>query len=152
MQGVVEVRPERLQTLYANGLELPYVEFGSSAEPGIKLVFQGEEYWYYRTLPIKGYGAVMAKYIRALHGEGKKLFGTLPIHTHCVATHKLFHLEAGKIAEAINANNFVEAESMLAAHTHFSKTSNALAAAILRLKKDAASTPGFISLIAKLSE
>src|SRR3990172_5705542 len=88
---------------------------------------------------------------RWLHGEGKKLFGTLPIHTHCVATHKLFHLEAGKIAEAINANNFVEAESMLAAHTHFSKTSNALAAAILRLKKDTASTPGFISLIAKLS-
>ena len=31
MQGVVEVRPERLQTLYANGLELPYVEFGGSA-------------------------------------------------------------------------------------------------------------------------
>ena len=72
MQGVVEVRPERLQTLYANGLELPYVEFGSSAEPGIKLIFQGEDYWYYGTLPIKGYGAVMAKYIRGLQGEGKK--------------------------------------------------------------------------------
>jgi hypothetical protein len=69
-----------------------------------------------------------------------------------VATHKLFHQEAGKIAEAINANNLVDADSMLAAHAPFSKTSNALAAAILRLKKDAASSPGFISLIAKLSE
>jgi len=87
-----------------------------------------------------------------LYGEGKRLFGKLPIHAHCVATHKLFHQEAGKIAEAINAKNFVDADSMLATHTPFSETSKALAAAILRLKKDAAGSPGFISLIAKLSE
>ena len=72
MEGVIEVHPSQLETLAADGLELPYVEFASSAEPGMKLLCQGEEYWYYRTLPIKGYGAVMAKYIRALHGEGKK--------------------------------------------------------------------------------
>ena len=87
-----------------------------------------------------------------LYGEGKRLFGKLPTHTHCLATHKLFHQEAGKIAEAINAANFTDADSMMAAHTPFSRTSKALAAAILRLKKDAASSPGFISLIAKLSE
>lgn len=86
-----------------------------------------------------------------LYGEGKRLFGKLPTHTHCLATHKLFHQEAGKIAEAINANNLTGADSMLAAHTPFSKTSNALAAAILRLKKDAVGSQGFISLIAKLS-
>ena len=71
MDGVIEVRPGRLETLYANGMELPYVEFGS-AEPGIKLLYEGEEYWYHRTLPLKGYGAVMARHIRALEAEGKK--------------------------------------------------------------------------------
>ena len=87
-----------------------------------------------------------------LYGEGKRLFGKLPSHTHCVATHKIFHREAGKIAEAINTNNFLEAESMLGTNTPFSNTSNALTAAILRLKKDATDSPGIISLIAKLSE
>ena len=71
MEGVIEVNPGRLATLYANGLELPYVEFGS-AEPALKLVHGGEDYWYVRTLPLKGYGAVMARYVRALEGEGKK--------------------------------------------------------------------------------
>ena len=87
-----------------------------------------------------------------LYGEGKRLFGKLPSHTHCVATHKIFHWEAGKIAEAINNHNFVEAESMLGTNTPFSDTSNVLAAAILRLKRDATNSPGIISLIAKLSE
>lgn len=87
-----------------------------------------------------------------LYGEGKRLFGKLPSHTHCVATHKIFHREAGKVAEAINSHNFVEAESLLGTNKPFSDTSNALTAAILRLKKDATNSPGIISLIAKLSE
>jgi len=87
-----------------------------------------------------------------LHGEGKRLFGKLSMHPHCVATHKIFHQEAGRIAEAINAKKFVEADSMLAAHTHFSKTSIALTAAILRLNKDAERSSGFTALIAKLSK
>jgi chemoreceptor zinc-binding protein len=87
-----------------------------------------------------------------LYGEGRRLFGKLPSHTHCVATHKNFHREAEKIAEAINSHNFVEAESMLGTNTLFSETSNALTAAILQLKKDATDSPGIISLIAKLSK
>ena len=63
--------PEWLNFLDTNGMALPYVEFGS-AEPGIKLVYEGEDYWYCRTLPLKGYGAVMARYIRSLESEGKK--------------------------------------------------------------------------------
>jgi hypothetical protein len=35
-------------------------------------VHGGEEYWYVRTLPLKGYGAVMARHIRELEGDGKK--------------------------------------------------------------------------------
>lgn len=72
MQGVLEVNPGRLDSLYTDGMERPYVEFGE-AEPALKLIHDGEEYWYVRTLPLKGYGAVMAHYIRELEGEGKKL-------------------------------------------------------------------------------
>ncbi|TMB98868.1 MAG: hypothetical protein E6J42_04950 [Chloroflexi bacterium] len=52
-------------------MELPYVEYGSM-EPAVKLRFEGEDYWYYRTLPLKGYGAVLAPYIRDLQAEGHK--------------------------------------------------------------------------------
>ena len=71
MHGVLEVKPSHLETLYTNGMELPYVQYGD-VEPPIKLIYGGEEYWYYRTLPLKGYGAVMARYIRGLETEGKK--------------------------------------------------------------------------------
>ena len=72
MEGVLEVNPQRMETLYANGMELPYVEFGR-VEPVLKLVYEGEEYWYYRTLPLKGYGGALARYVRELATEGKKL-------------------------------------------------------------------------------
>ena len=72
MQGVLDVKPTQLGSLYNQGLELPYVEF-ETTEPAIKLVYEGEEYWYYRTLPAKGYGAVLGRYARQLIEEGKKL-------------------------------------------------------------------------------
>jgi hypothetical protein len=71
MDGVIEVNPGRVETLYTSGMELPYVEFGQ-VEPALKLVHGGEDYWYVRTLPLKGYGAVMAGHIRELEGDGKK--------------------------------------------------------------------------------
>ncbi len=71
MEGVIEVNPEHVDTLYASGVELPYVQFGQ-VEPALKLVYGGEDYWYVRTLPLKGYGAVMARHIRRLEAEGKK--------------------------------------------------------------------------------
>ncbi len=71
MDGVIEVNPGRVETLYTSGMELPYVEFGQ-AEPALKLVHAGEEYWYVRTLPLKGYGAVLARYVRELGADGKK--------------------------------------------------------------------------------
>ncbi len=39
---------------------------------GVESWIEGEDYWYYRTLPLKGYGAVMARYIRRLQAEGHK--------------------------------------------------------------------------------
>ncbi|HEU4760365.1 MAG TPA: hypothetical protein VFT91_10355 [Dehalococcoidia bacterium] len=71
MTAVIEVRPDQLAQLYTNGMDLPYVEFHQE-EPAIKLVYQGEEYAYYRTVPLKGYGAVLAGHIRPLEAEGKK--------------------------------------------------------------------------------
>jgi hypothetical protein len=71
MEGAIEVRPESLETLYTDGMELPYVEYAQT-EPGVRLVLGGEDYWYSRTLPLKGYGAVMARYIRALEAEGHR--------------------------------------------------------------------------------
>jgi len=71
MEGVIEVHPSQLETLAADGLELPYVEFART-EPALKLEFEGDDYWYYRTLPLRGYGAVLARYVRELAVEGKK--------------------------------------------------------------------------------
>lgn len=71
MEGVREVHPQALETLAVNGMELPYVEFGR-AEPAVKLVYEGEDYWYVRTLPLKGYGAVLPRYVKELEAEGKK--------------------------------------------------------------------------------
>ena len=71
MEGVIEVNPERIEMLYTSGLELPYIEF-SRTEPALKLLLNGEEHWYYKTLPLKGYGAVLARYARELEAEGKK--------------------------------------------------------------------------------
>jgi hypothetical protein len=71
VEGVLEVNPARIGTLYASDMELPYVEFGQ-VEPALKLVYGSEDYWYVRTLPLKGYGAVMARHIRELETDGKK--------------------------------------------------------------------------------
>ena len=69
MEGVLEVRPDNLETLSTAGADLNYVEFGQM-QPAIKLMLEGKEYWYYKTLPLKGYGAVMARYIGDLQRDG----------------------------------------------------------------------------------
>jgi hypothetical protein len=71
MEGIHEVHDAAVEILATHGLELPYVEYGQ-IEPGIKLVWNGEDYWYHKTLPLKGYGAVLHKYIGELEAEGHK--------------------------------------------------------------------------------
>lgn len=71
MQGVIEVHPEFFETIAIEGRELPYIEYGDM-EPAIKLVHEGEDYWYYKTLPLKGYGAVLGRHIRDLEAEGHR--------------------------------------------------------------------------------
>jgi methyl-accepting chemotaxis protein len=73
-----------------------------------------------------------------LHGEGKSKFGGLSSFTECLAKHKVFHVEAGKVATAINAKKFAEASAMIGGGSAYSAASSDTGVAIMRLKKEAA--------------
>jgi hypothetical protein len=72
-----------------------------------------------------------------LYGEGKNQFGRLAGHADCTQKHKMFHVEAGKVAVAINAKKYTEAEAMINANTPYSDASGAVGVAIMRFKKEA---------------
>jgi len=72
-----------------------------------------------------------------LHGEGKGSYGRHASFTDCVAKHASFHKEAGKVAEAINAGQYEDAERMLGAGTSYAQASSSVGVAIQRLRKDA---------------
>ncbi len=72
MEGVIEVSPQQVDALYDSGRELPYVDFGA-ADPALKLDYAGEAYWYYRTLPLKGYSAVLGRYVREKEAEDHRV-------------------------------------------------------------------------------
>ncbi|OIR02324.1 hypothetical protein GALL_156960 [mine drainage metagenome] len=72
-----------------------------------------------------------------LHGEGKTKFGNLSSHAGCVLSHAAFHAEAGKVAQAINAKNYIEAENMLKNGTPYSDAADEIAGAIMKLKNEA---------------
>jgi methyl-accepting chemotaxis protein len=71
-----------------------------------------------------------------LYGESITLFGRLESHKDCIAKHKVFHIEAGKIATAINLRKYAEAEAMLDINTPYFKASNETGVAIIRLQKE----------------
>ncbi|MCG2586776.1 CZB domain-containing protein [Massilia sp. TS11] len=71
-----------------------------------------------------------------LHGEGKVRCGSLPSFTTVVQKHAEFHREAGKVAQAINAKKYDEAERMLGVTTPYGAVSNDLGGAIMRLRKE----------------
>ncbi|MBC3861549.1 CZB domain-containing protein [Undibacterium jejuense] len=72
-----------------------------------------------------------------LHGEAKSSFGHLAAHSDCVKKHAEFHVQAGKVASAINEKKYTEAEAMIEAGTPYTKASSAIGVAILHLKKEA---------------
>lgn len=72
-----------------------------------------------------------------LHGESKAKYGKFASYSDCVSKHATFHVEAGKVAKAINAKKYAEAESMLGAGTPYSTISGAVGGAIMHLKKEA---------------
>lgn len=72
-----------------------------------------------------------------LHGDAKLQFGKLVSHANCVAKHAAFHVEAGKVAQVINAKKYQEAEAMVGSGTPFGAASSAVGVAIMGLKKEA---------------
>lgn len=72
-----------------------------------------------------------------LHGEGKAKFGNLDSHAGCVLSHAAFHVEAGKVAQAINAKNYIEAENMLDDGTPYANASDEIVGTIMKLKDEA---------------
>lgn len=72
-----------------------------------------------------------------LHGEAIAKHGKLASYSDCVKKHAAFHLEAGKVAKAINAKKFKEAASMLDAGTPYAGASSAVGVALMHLKKEA---------------
>lgn len=74
---------------------------------------------------------------RWLHGDGKARFGALATHANCVNRHAAFHAEAGRIAQAINAKRYADAESMMASGTAYGNASSAVGLAVMQLKKEA---------------
>ncbi len=72
-----------------------------------------------------------------LHGEAKTRFGNLSGFRECVPKHAAFHVEAGKVASAINSKKHAEAEAMLGSGTSYASASSAVGVALMRLKKEA---------------
>lgn len=75
---------------------------------------------------------------RWLHGEGHTRWSTLPAYRACVGKHAEFHQAAGRVAQAINAKRYGEAEAMLGAETPYAVISRDVVTAIQRLKKETA--------------
>jgi len=72
-----------------------------------------------------------------LYGEGKLKFGQLTSYSDCVAKHKAFHSNAGRVATAINAKKYEEAMAMIGMNIPYADASTVAIGAILKLKKEA---------------
>ncbi|HRD47229.1 MAG TPA: CZB domain-containing protein [Caulobacter sp.] len=75
---------------------------------------------------------------RWMHGEGRIALGRSPVFNECLSLHAAFHREAGRVANAINARRYEEAEAMLNSGTAYSEASSAVGAGLIRLKREAA--------------
>lgn len=81
----------------------------------------------------KDNGCEMGKW---LHGEAHTKYGQRGAYVRCVANHAAFHVEAGKVAAAINAKKNAEAEKMLAAGSAFFEASKKVSLSIVELKNE----------------
>ena len=71
-----------------------------------------------------------------LFGAGKSELGSLVNYADCVVKHKTFHIEAGKVAAAINAKKYAEAGAMIAPGAPYSMASNMTVFAIAQLREE----------------
>jgi len=73
-----------------------------------------------------------------LHGNTQLHLDHLESFSECISKHAAFHVEAGKVAQAINDKRLQEANTMLNTDSDFIAASGAVGVAITRLKKDVA--------------
>ena len=73
MVSAPELDLDLLETLYVDGVEIPFMDFGP-VEPVLRLRLEGEEYAFRRSYPRRGFGAAMGKDANALLDEGKNFF------------------------------------------------------------------------------
>lgn len=71
-----------------------------------------------------------------LYSDGKTSLAQFPAYANCVAKHKAFHQEAGKVAAAINARNYKVAEQMIDSGSAFMDASKSVAVALVNLRKE----------------
>jgi methyl-accepting chemotaxis protein len=71
-----------------------------------------------------------------LHGDARRQFSGKSAYLPLVQKHKEFHQQAGRVADAINAEKFDDANAALGAGTDFAKASSAVGVAINALKKE----------------
>lgn len=70
-----------------------------------------------------------------IYGEGRASMRAQPAFTELLKRHKVFHVEAGKVARAINAGKYADASAMIAARSAFGAASASVAIAIGALEK-----------------
>ncbi len=72
-----------------------------------------------------------------LHGDAERRFGHMDSFVACVSIHATYHREAAKVAETINAKNYVEAENMLCNGSPLATASTEVIKAIMKFKEEA---------------
>ncbi|MGZ5052467.1 MAG: primosomal replication protein PriC [Methylobacter sp.] len=73
-----------------------------------------------------------------LYSDAKHRLGHLGSFQECRERHAEFHIEAGKVALAVNENRYNEANTMLGSGSAFTEASSAVGSAIMSLKRDVA--------------
>jgi methyl-accepting chemotaxis protein len=72
-----------------------------------------------------------------LHGDAKASYSHLTSYERCVVEHARFHVEAGRVAEAINAGEYGKAQSMIGNDSTYTAASLSVGAAIKALENEA---------------
>jgi hypothetical protein len=70
--AILELEDVDLEPLALDGLEVPRIYMHGGPPPYSELRFEGEDYLYARSFPIKGHGASLPNFLRERMAEGKK--------------------------------------------------------------------------------
>jgi len=71
-----------------------------------------------------------------LHGEAKALHGQRKAYAQCLADHAAFHVEASKVASAVNSGKSDVVEHMLANGSPFFEVSRKVGVALVALQNE----------------